>query len=80
VYKLDSVFNQARIVSTHWINGFPLDTDTRLIARLRAVTSAQVQAVAAKYFGDDALTVAALLPQPVDTTRKPRVAPAGARH
>jgi zinc protease len=80
VYKLDSVFNQARIVSTHWINGFPLDTDARLIARLRAVTSAQVQAVAAKYFGDDALTVATLLPQPVDTTRKPRVAPAGARH
>jgi zinc protease len=80
IYKQDSVFNQARIVSTHWINGFPLDTDARLIARLRAVTGAQVQAVAAKYFGDDALTVATLLPQPVDTTRKPRVAPAGARH
>jgi zinc protease len=80
VYKLDSVFNQARIVSTHWINGFPLDTDARLIARLRAVTGAQVQAVAAKYFGEDALTVATLLPQPIDTTRKPRVAPAGARH
>jgi zinc protease len=80
VYKLDSVFNQARIVSIHWINDFPLDTDARLIARLRTVTGVQVQAVAAKYFGDDALTVATLLPQPVDTTRKPRVAPAGARH
>jgi zinc protease len=44
------------------------------------VTSAQVQAVAAKYFGDDALTVATLLPQPLDKTRKPRPAPAGMRH
>jgi zinc protease len=80
VYKQDSVFNQARILGVHWVNGFPLDTDARLIARLRAVTAAQVQAVAAKYFGDDALTVATLLPQPRDTTRKPRLAPAGARH
>ncbi len=80
IYKLDSVFNQARILATHWINGFPPDTDERLIARLRAVTSQQVQDVAARYFGDDALTVATLLPQPVDRTRKPRVAPVGARH
>jgi zinc protease len=80
IYKLDSVFNQARIVATHWINGFPPDTDELLITRLRAVTSNQVQGVAARYFGDDALTVATLLPQPVDRTRKPRVAPVGARH
>ena len=40
----------------------------------------QVQSVATRYFGDDALTVATLLPQPLDKTRKPRVAPAGARH
>ncbi len=80
VYKLDSVFNQARVLGVHWINGFPLDADERIIARLRAVTASQVQAVAAKYFGDDALTVATLLPQPPDTSRKPRVPMAGARH
>ena len=80
VYKLDSVFNQGRILGAHWAIGFPLDADAKLIARLRTVTSAQVQAVAAKYFGDDALTVATLLPQPLDTTRKPRPAPAGMRH
>ena len=80
VYKLDSVFNQARIVSTHWVNGFPLDSDERLITRLRAVTSEQVKSVAARYFGDDGLTVATLLPQPSDKTRKPRAAPAGSRH
>jgi zinc protease len=80
IFKQDSVFNQARIVSTHWINGFPLDADERIIARLRAVTSEQVQSVAARYFSDDALTVATLLPQPPDKSRKPRVAAAGARH
>jgi zinc protease len=44
---------------------------------LRAVTAGQVQAVAAKYFGDDQLTVAVLLPQPLDKTRKPRPPPVG---
>jgi len=44
------------------------------------VTPAQVQDVAARYFGDDSLTVATLLPQPLDKTRKPRAAPAGMRH
>ncbi len=80
IYKQDSVFNQARIVATHWINGFALDADARIIARLRTVTSARIQAVAARYFGDDALTVATLLPQPVDKNRKPRAAVPGARH
>jgi zinc protease len=80
VYKLDSVFNQARTLGSNWISGFPLDADDKLIARLRQVTPAQVQAAAATYFGDDALTVATLLPQPLDKTRKPRPAPAGLRH
>ncbi len=80
VYKQDSVFNQARILGVHWINGFPLDADERMIARLRAVTAAQVQDVDGRYFGDDALTVATLLPQPPDKTRKPRVPPPGSRH
>jgi zinc protease len=80
VYKLDSVFNQARELGVDWINGFALDSQARLIARLRGVTAQQVKDVAAKYFGDDTLTVATLLPQPLDKTRKPRVAPVGARH
>jgi zinc protease len=80
VYKQDSVFNQARILGTNWAVGFPLDADAKLIARLRQVSGPQVQAVAARYFGDDALTVATLLPQPINTTRKSRAAPAGLRH
>lgn len=82
-YKLDSVFNQARELGSNWVNGLPLDADARLIAKLRSITSAEVQAVAAKYFGDDQLTVATLVPQPLDpnAVRKPRVAPTTpARH
>ena len=80
VYKRDSVFNQARELGTHWVQGLPLDADEQLIARLRAVTAEQVQAVAARYFGDDQLTVAVLLPQPLDKTRKPRAPQTGDLH
>ncbi len=80
VYKLDSVMNQARELGSYWAQGQPLDAGERLIARLRSITAAQVQAVAARYFGDDALTVAHLLPQPLDPNRKPRTPPAGSRH
>ena len=82
-YKLDSVFNQARELGSNWVTGLPLDADARLIAKLRSITSAEVQAVAAKYFGDDQMTVATLVPQPLDpnAVRKPRVAPTTpARH
>ena len=80
VYKLDSVMNQARELGSYWSMGLPLDTGERLIARLRQVTAAQVQAVAAKYFSDDQLTVATLRPQPLDPNRKPRTPPPGSRH
>jgi zinc protease len=80
VYKLDSVFNQARSLGTYWTLGLPLDAGERLVARLRAVQPAQVQAVAARYFGDDMLTVATLRPQPPDPNRRARTPPSGARH
>jgi zinc protease len=80
VYKLDSVMNQARELGSYWVQGLPVDAGSRLIAQLRKVTSAQVQAVANAYFSDDQLTVGVLVPQPIDKTRKPRAAAAGARH
>lgn len=80
IYKLDSLFNQARELGTQWVQGLPVDADAKLIARLRAVTAEQVKSVAERYFGDDQLTVAQLLPQPVDKHRKPRAAAAGLRH
>ena len=70
-YKLDSVFNQARELGSNWILGLPLDASTRVISALRSITSKEVQAVAAKYFSDDQLTVATLLPQPIDPNKKP---------
>ena len=79
-YKLDSVFSQASELGSNWVQGMPLDSSRRVIAALRTITAAEVQAVAAKYFGDDQLTLATLLPQPIDPNLKPRAAAPGARH
>jgi zinc protease len=79
IYKLDSVFNQARELGVAWTLGLPPDHGAQLMARLRQVTAAQVQAVAQKYFGDDRLTVAVLRPQPLSGQVKRKPA-AGARH
>ncbi|HSV33901.1 MAG TPA: pitrilysin family protein [Ramlibacter sp.] len=80
VYKLDSLMNQAREQGGNWIQGLPPDASERLIQRLRGITAEQVKSVAARYFGDDQLTVGVLRPQPVDPTRKPRTPPPGLRH
>ena len=80
VYKLDSVFNQARALGANWALGLPLDAGERLVERLRRVSAGQVKAVAARYFGDDQLTVAILRPQALDPTRKARLPSAGSRH
>ncbi|MEJ1163243.1 pitrilysin family protein [Variovorax sp. CCNWLW186] len=78
-YKRDSVMAQARELGSNWVQGLPLDSSARIIAKLQAVTPAQVQAVAAKYFGDDQLTVATLRPLPPETKPRGRgfAAPAG---
>ncbi len=72
VYGRDSLFNQAREIGTWWINGLPLDTSDRLIDLLNGVTAEQVQSVARRYFIDDHLTVAQLVPQPIKTVTPPR--------
>ena len=79
-YKLDSVFNQARELGSNWVQGMPADASARVIAALRTITGAEVQAVAARYFGDDQMTMATLLPQPIDPNRKPRAPLAAGRH
>jgi zinc protease len=80
VYKLDSIFSQARELGSHWAYGLPLDASERLIERLKAVTAGQVQSVAARHFGDDQLTVGILRPLPRDPHARPRTPPAGMRH
>ncbi len=78
IYKLDSVFNQARELGSYWINGMPVDTGERLMGLLQGVTAAQVQSVAQRYFGDGQLTTGVLVPDP---GRREAAAPApgGAR-
>ena len=80
IYKLDSVMNQARELGGAWVMGMPVDADERLMARLRDVTADQVKSVAARYFGDDQLTVGILRPLPVDPNRKPRQPAVPVRH
>lgn len=63
VYKLDSIMGQAQELGSYWINGLPLDAGERLIARLREVTPAQVQAVAQRYFTERTLNTGLLLPE-----------------
>lgn len=78
VYERDSVQNQAQELGGNWVQGFPLDAEERLLTLLRTVTVDEVKAVAAKYFGDDQLTVATLVPQPLEGARKRPALPAGA--
>ena len=63
VYKLDSMFAQAMEIGGFESAGISYRLDTRIIEKLQAVSAAQVQAVAQKYFGDDQLTVGELDPQ-----------------
>jgi zinc protease len=81
IYKRDSVMGQAMEIGSLEITGFSHRDADRILERIRAVTAAEVQAVAQRYFGDDALTVVTLLPQPLANgpARAP-APPAGARH
>lgn len=60
---------QMEAVGLHW-----KDVDV-MLAKLQQVSAADVQAVAKKYFNDDALTIGILDPQPLDgKPRRPGVA------
>lgn len=72
VYKRDSIFNQAQEIGAFWARGLPLDTNDLLIEPLQKVSSSEVQAVAKKYFSDDTLNAAYLLPEPMDAKTQKR--------
>ncbi len=78
VYERDSVMGQAQSLGSYWVQSMPLDAEDRLLAELRTIGSDDVQRVAAQYFGDDQLTVATLLPQPLPEGGKPRRPDSGA--
>ena len=71
VYKRDSMFYQAMQIGQLETMGYPLSLLERNAARVQAVTSEQVQAVAKKYLVPDQLTLVILDPQPIDPNAKP---------
>ena len=74
IYKLDSMFAQAMEIGLMESVGMSYTLNRRIIERLQAVTAQEVQAVAQKYFNDDALTVGILEPQPMSEMPRPRSA------
>ncbi len=79
VYKRDSIFGQAMEIGVTEMSGISHTRIDRMIEKLKQVTPEQVQAVAQKYFGDDAMTVATLVPLPI-TASKPAPPPSGPLH
>ncbi len=78
IYKRDSIFGQAMEIGVMEMTGLSHQKIDRIIEKLRQVTAIQVQAVAQRYFGNESLTVATLVPLPLPE-KKP--APlAGLRH
>ncbi|THU01047.1 insulinase family protein [Lampropedia puyangensis] len=75
VYGQDSMMAQANDLGSNWVEGLPLNATERTIELLRQVTPEQVQAVAKKYFSDDALTVAELIPQATDSSSTDQAKP-----
>ena len=75
VYKRDSMFGQAMEIGTLEITGYSWKLSKDYIAKIQAVTSEQVQAVAKKYLVKDNMTVATLDPQPLDPNAKPQGKP-----
>lgn len=76
IYKLDSVFGQAMEIGSMEMLGFSHQDIAALQARLEAVTAAQVQAAAQRWFGDDSLTIGLLQPLPPAAGESAPAAPA----
>jgi zinc protease len=80
VFEADSLFYQAMEIGMLETIGLDWRLATEEIARLKAVTPEQVQAVAQRYLVDQNLTVAVLDPLPIEQQPQPRQALAGGRH
>ena len=76
VYKRDSMMAQAMEIGGLEAAGHKWQDIDRLLEKIRGVTAEEVQAVAKKYFTDDALTVAVLDPLPLDQAKPKKSAPA----
>ena len=81
IYEQDSGFYQAMKIGILETVGLGWETRDEYVDRINAVTAEQVQQVAQKYFVEDHLTVAELIPQSIDTQQSAaRGVPTGVRH
>jgi len=74
VYEQDSTFYQAMKIGQLESVGLDWQVADDYVARIKAVTAEQLQAVASKYLVEKNLTVAELVPLPMESGRKPRAA------
>ena len=74
VYEKDSIMGQAMQIGQLETVGLGWSLMDDYVARINAVTGAQVQTVARKYLVEERQTVAMLKPLPMETNRKPRPA------
>ena len=86
VYKKDSVMGQAMEIGMLETLGYGWQASPLMLDKLNQVTIADVQRVAQSYFKDDQLTIARLVPQPLDAAemaaraKRAEAVQAGGRH
>ena len=86
VYKKDSVMGQAMEIGMLETLGYGWQASPLMLDKLNEVTVADVQRVAQSYFKDDQLTIARLVPQPLDAAeltaraKRAEAVQAGGRH
>lgn len=80
VYERDSIFYQAMQIGTLETVGLDWKLMDEYVKRIQAVTPEQVQAVARKYFKDERLTVAELVPQPIEKKARTKATGGHGRH
>lgn len=86
VYKKDSVMGQAMEIGMLETLGYGWRSDELMLDKLNAVTAADVQRVAQRYFSDEQLTIARLVPQPLDEAemmnraKRAQASPTAGRH
>jgi len=86
VYKKDSVMGQAMEIGMLETLGYGWQSSPLMLEKLNQVTAADVQRVAQSYFKDDQLTIARLVPQPLDAAalaaraKRAEAIQAGGRH
>ena len=80
IYQRDSVYYQAMQIGTLETVGLSWKMLDDYVERIRAITPEQIQQVAKKYLIDDNLTIATLIPLPMDSETAKRRMSAGGGH